>query len=336
MPDNVKNSNYRLKLLYVYKILYENTDETHHITMPEILSQLEGYGISAGRKGVYEDIEALKTFGVDIVSGRGGNSYYSIVSRKFELPELKLLADEVSSSKFITEKKSRELVKKLGALSSKYDAKLIQRQIYVADRVKTTNEQIYLNVDILYRAITERKKISFSYFDYNIRGKKRYRSGVRICSPYALTYNNEQYYLISRYNKRPEIMTNFRVDRMEKIEFIDEPYEPMPDDFKISDYLKGTFSMFSGHSDMVKLCFKNELANAVIDRFGKSILVKPEDNEHFSFWASVNVEQPLAFFSWLFLFGTDAEIMEPESIKQQYIDILRAVTEKHIKGKEVK
>ena len=210
----IRNANYKLKTLYVYKILYENTDEQHRITMPEIISMLENYGVSAGRKGIYDDIEALRTFGVDIVSGRGSNSSYYIASyyiasREFQLPELKLLADEISSSKFVTEKKSRELIKKLGKLSSKYEAKQMQRQVYVSGRVKDGNERIYLNVDILNQAINGKRKISFSYFDYDIKGKKKYRSGEHACSPYALTYSSEQYYLIARYDKRPDVMTNF-------------------------------------------------------------------------------------------------------------------------------
>jgi len=328
MPDKIKNTNYKLKIIYVYKILYENTDEEHRITMPEIISMLRRYGIDAGRKGIYDDIEALKDFGVDIVSGRGGGSSYYIASREFQLPELKLLADEVSSSKFLTEKKSRELVKKLGKLCSKNDAKQMQRQIYVADRVKTTNERIYLNVDILNKAIGEKKKISFRYFDYDIRGNKKYREGTRECSPYGLTYSNEQYYLISRYDKRPDVLTNFRVDRMDSIKLSSDPYEPAPQDFNMSEYLKRTFSMFSGHTGEVKLRLDRSLVNAVIDRFGKNITMQASEDDKFTIWTSVNVEQPRPFFSWLFLLGDDAEILEPAELREQYIEMLEKVLQK--------
>jgi len=172
MPENVKNSFQRLKILYLYKILLEKTDEQHYITMSEIINQLELCGISAGRKALYEDIEALKTFGLDIVQLKGNPSGYYVASRDFELPELKLLADAVSSSRFLTEKKSNELLKKIESLSSVYEAKQIHRQVFVANRVKAMNERIYLNVDVIHRAISEEKKITFRYFDYDLKKKK--------------------------------------------------------------------------------------------------------------------------------------------------------------------
>lgn len=219
MSDKVKNTNQRLKILYLYKILLERTYEEHYITMPEIISQLELYGITAARKALYEDIEALKVFGLDIVSSRGVNAGYQVVNRDFELPELKLLADAVSSSRFLTEKKSAELLKKLEQLTSVYEAKQIQRQVFIADRVKAINERIYMNIDAIHRAIAERKKISFKYFDYDLNKKKCYRKGTRTCSPYALTWDDERYYLVAHYEKYDSI-SNFRVDRMESVEVI--------------------------------------------------------------------------------------------------------------------
>lgn len=328
MAETEKNSISRLRILYVYKILYENTDEDHKITMPELIELLGKNGIPSSRKGIYDDIEALQKFGVDIITGRGYNSGYCIASREFQLPELKLLADEVSSSKFLTEKKSRELIQKLSTLASKYEAKQMQRQIYVANRVKTMNEQIYLNVDALQRAIAEKKKVSFSYFDYDVNGKKKYRDGKRSCSPYALTYSNEQYYLISRYDKRPEVLTNFRVDRMDSVQLIDDKYIPIGADFDLADYLKQSFQMFSGHASKVKLRFENELVNAVIDRFGKNVDMTAYDDDHFICTVEVNADQPIPFFSWLFLFSTKAEILEPLELRKQYIDILKAIADK--------
>lgn len=191
MSENIRDSYQRLKILYLYKIMLERTDEQHYITMTEIFNQLKLCGISAGRKALYEDIEALKTFGLDIVQLKGNVSGYYVASRKFELPELKLLADAVSSSRFLTEKKSDELLKKIESLSSVYEAKQIQRQVYVANRVKAMNERIYLNVDVIHKAISEEKQITFKYFDYDLNKKKKYRDGLRICSPYALTWNDK-------------------------------------------------------------------------------------------------------------------------------------------------
>lgn len=316
MDDKIKNSNQRLKIVYLYKILLERTDESHIITMPEIISQLELYGITAARKALYEDIEALKTYGLDIISTRGNNSGYYVASREFELPELKLLADAVTSSRFLTEKKSRELLKKIEGLSSIYDGKQIQRQVFVADRVKAMNEKIYLSVDTIHRAIAEKKQISFKYFDFDINKKKRYRDGIRICSPYALTWDDERYYLVAHYEKYHDKLTNFRVDRMESVEVIDIPAHEMPKDFNLSAYLNSTFSMFSGEAQDVKLRFDNSLINPVIDRFGKEITIIPDCDEHFTVRVKVKAESP--FFGWLFQFGTKVQIVEPFGLRDKY------------------
>lgn len=324
MPDNVKNANQRLKILYLYKILLEHTDEEHYITMPEIISQLELYGIKAARKALYDDIEALKIFGLDIISGRGSNAGYKVVNRDFELPELKLLADAVSSSRFLTECKSKELLKKLEKLTSIYEAKQIHRQIYIADRVKAINERIYINVDAIHRAIAERKKISFKYFDYDLNKKKCYRKGIRTCSPYALTWDDERYYLVAHYEKYDSI-SNFRVDRMECVEILNEPAQKYPEEFKLSAYLNSTFSMFSGEAEEVKLRFENSLINAVIDRFGKKVTISPDGDEHFTVRVQIKTEHPEPFFGWLFQFSTKVKIVEPYALREKYREQLKKV-----------
>ncbi len=324
MSDNVRNSNQRLKILYLHKIFLEKTDENHYITMPEIIEQLSLYGISAGRKAIYDDIEALRTFGLDIIALKGNVSGYYVASRDFELPELKLLADAVSSSRFLTEKKSDELLKKIESLSSVHEAKQIQRQVYVANRVKAMNERIYLNVDVIHRAIAENKKISFSYFDYDLKKKKKYRDGVRTCSPFALTWDDERYYLIAYYDKRQAI-SNFRIDRMENVQIIDERAKDKPANFIVADYMNSSFSMFSGASVDVKLRFDNQLINPVIDRFGKSITIVPDSDNKFTVRVSVKAEHPQPFFGWLFQFGTMAEIVEPCELKEKYIEHLKKV-----------
>lgn len=261
MTDNVHNSNQRLKLLYLHKILTEETDELHPLTVKEIISRLASYGITAERKTVYTDIEALKLFGVDIVSSKGSTAGYCVVSRDFELPELKLLADAISSSRFLTERKSTALIKKLGLLASTHEARQIQRQLYVANRIKSMNESIYRNVDVINRAIDEGRQISFKYFDYTIEKAKRYREGGRTCHPYALAWENENYYLIG-YNDNHNDISNFRVDRMEQVEILNEPARKKPKDFDVAKYVKSTFSMFSGEEQTVKLRFSNEFIKA--------------------------------------------------------------------------
>ena len=267
MSDNIKTANNRLKILYLYKILWEKTDENHPISMPKIIEELEQYGIFAERKALYQDIEALKSFGLDIVSLKGDRPGYFVAGRDFELPELKLLADAVTSSKFLTEKKAAALLAKLETLCSSYEAGQLKRQVFVSNREKSFNERIYLTVDVIHRAINQGKQISFKYFDYDINKKKSYRQGQRVCSPYALVWSEEKYYLVAHYEKYGQI-TNFRVDRMENAEITEQAAKPMPKDFKLSDYLNSVFSMFSGEMRQVKLKFHSSLINPVIDRFG--------------------------------------------------------------------
>lgn len=317
-----KNSLNRLKILYLYNIFLDKTDESHYLTMPEIIHQLELCGISAGRKAIYEDIDALKAYGLDIVQLKGDKFGYYVASRKFELPELKLLADAVSSSRFLTQKKSDELLSKIEKLSSIYEAKQMKRQVFIANRVKSMNERIYINVDVINRAISDGKKISFKYFDYDISKSKKYRDGLRVCSPYTLAWNDEQYYLVAHYEKYNSI-SNFRVDRMEEVSILDEKAEELPKDFNISDYINSSFSMFSGESQDVKLRFHKSLVNSVIDRFGKEMSFRKDGEEHFIVRVKVKAEQP--FFAWLFQFSTKAEIVEPCELRDKYVKMLSDV-----------
>lgn len=324
MNENPKGSNQRLKILYLYKILLEYTDDEHSLTMPQLIENLEQYGIAAARKALYEDIEALKAFGADIIYEKGKAGGYKIVSRNFELPELKLLADAVSSSRFLTEKKSNELIKKLETLTSIHLGKQIERQLFVSNRVKSFNELIYLNVDAINRAISEHRQISFRYFDYDVKRQKKYRDGIRICSPYALAWADERYYLVAYYEKYNRV-ANFRVDRMERVDVLEKKGKKMSDNFNLIDYLNSAFSMFSGASEPIKLKFDNSLVNPVIDRFGKNVAIYPDDSRHFTVIVQVNTEQPEPFFGWLFQFGTKAQIVSPAHLKEKYRNMLNEV-----------
>ena len=304
--------------------MLEQTDENHHITMSEIINQLSLYGISAARKALDEDIEALRTFGLDIKQLKGNTSGYFVASREFELPELKLLADAVTSSRFLTEKKSNELLKKIEGLASRHEAKQIQRQVFVANRVKAMNERIYINVDTIHRAISEGKKISFKYFDYGLDKRKKYRDGLRVCSPYDLSWCDELYYLIAYYEKYSSI-SNFRVDRMESVKILEEEIEPKPEGFNIAEYINSSFSMFSGELEEVKIRFDNSLINTVLDRFGKEITLIPVGDDCFTTRLKVKAEPP--FFAWLFQFGSKAQILEPETLKAKYLIQLKEVLE---------
>lgn len=326
MAETLNSSNRHIKILCLAKIFYEKTDENHPATIAQLIEMLGEYGVTAERKALYKDINCLIDFGMDIVSVKSRSNSYYLGSREFELPELKLLADAVCSAKFLTEKKSKQLLNKIESLASVYDGKLIQRQVFVADRVKSVNERIYINVDAIHRAINDGKQISFRYFDYGLDKKPVYRSGVRIASPYALTWSDEKYYLIAYYLKYPETYTNFRVDRMSEIKILDDNVVKAPEEFNISDYMNSTFSMFSGGSAEAVLEFDNSLINAVIDRFGKGVVLKPSGEERFE--VRVRIKAAAPFFGWLFQFGSKARIKYPSELKQQYADMLKDVLDK--------
>ena len=326
MSETVKSPNQKLKLLYLHKILLEKTDAEHSITMPEIIAELKRYGISAGRKALYDDIEALRTFGADIIITKGKNSGYRIGSRLFELSELKLLADGISSSRFLTEHKSNEIIKKLAALTSVHSAKEIGRQLYVTNRLKSGNDKICNNVDKINQAIRDKRKIAFKYFEYDLNKKKKYRDRLHICTPYTMVWCNEQYYLVAKYDKYPDTLTNFRVDRMENVVVADVAGEPKPKDFSLYDYLSSSFSMFSGQAESVTLRFANQLVNPIIDRFGKDIMIFPYDEDSFIVHTDIKTEQPAPFFGWLFQFGDSAEIITPVSLREEFLEMLRKVS----------
>lgn len=318
-----KRSNQKLKVLYLLKILLENTDEENGMTVKDIIAELDRYGIPAERKSIYSDIEALQFFGVDIVTKRTRTTEYYIANRFFEMPELKLLVDAVQCSKFITHKKSEELIRKLSSLTSRHQSKLLQRQVYVANRVKTMNESIYYNVDRLYSAIAQNKQISFQYFQYTVDKKKKFRKdGERyITSPYALSWDNENYYLIT-FSEKYQDFTHYRVDKMSDIKITKLPRVKLPDnkEFNIAEYSKKVFHMFGGEEETVILQFDNSLVNVVIDRFGKDVFLKKVDEDSFVMRSKVVVSP--TFFSWVFQFGDKVRILYPEEVAAKYTEYL--------------
>lgn len=328
------SANQKLKLLYLMKILLDKTDEDHSMTVNEMISELSDYGIKAERKSIYDDIEALRHYGIDILMKKSKTYDYFIANRLFELPELKLLVDIVQSSKFITHKKSNDLIKKIESLTSIHQARKLQRQVYVANRVKTMNELIYCNVDTLHTAISENCQISFKYFEYNLEKKKQYRNSghVYIVSPYALSWVDENYYLISYYPKNPEL-THFRVDRMTEIKLLEEPRRVLSDitgekSLDIAEYSKKVFNMFGGEEETVKLQFDNSLVNVVIDRFGKDVSLEKADENYFN--VRVNVAVSSTFLAWVFQFGDKVKILSPDGVVKKYRDMLQSNLENHI------
>ena len=273
------------------------------------------HDISCDRKTVYSDIAALTDYGVDIISVPGKNGGYYIASRNFELPELKLLIDAVQSSRYLTEKKSRELIEKLLTQCNEQDAKLMKRNILVSGRVKSMNETIYYNVDTIQEAITQGKQISFRYFDWDFGGKRKYREKGYTASPYGLCQDNENCYLLALSERHG--ITSYRVDRMTDIALTDQPRVPCPEltGKALVDHANRLFQMYSGDATDVKMRFHKSLLNVVIDRFGKDTMLIPDGEEYFNFTVKVAVS-PM-FLSWVIGFGSRARILYPQSVIDQ-------------------
>ena len=296
------------------KILLSQTDAEHMLTINEIISKLAECGVAAERKTIYDDIEALRQFGIDIVMDKAKAYGYYVAARDFELPELKLLVDAVVSSKFITEKKSLELIQKLESLVSRHDAVKLRRQVHVSNRVKNMNESIYYNVDALHEAIAGGKKVGFRYFDYNLKKERVYRKNGEkyVVSPAALLWEDENYYLISSSEKH-EGFTHYRVDKMSDIMKLCENRMEAVYDFDPVGHSKKVFGMFGGEEVNIKLQMENTLIGVALDRFGRDVRIVADDDRHFILNARVALSP--VFFGWLFQFGTRCKVIEPQTLK---------------------
>lgn len=314
-----KGTNQKFKLYRLAQIMLERTDEDHFITMPEIKEALEAYEITADRKSIYNDLKDLEQFGIEIEGEPVGNRYhYHVVSREFELPELKLLVDAIQSSKFITERKSNALIKKLEKLVSKHDALKLQRQVYVSGRIKTMNESIYYNVDAIHNAITENKKIKFQYFQWNVKKEMelRHDGAFYHISPWGLSWDHENYYLVG-YDSAEEKIKYYRVDKMLKVQMLSEEREGKEHFKKVdmAEYTRKSFSMFGGKEQQVKLLVDNELAGVIIDRFGKDVMMIPVGDDQFT--VNVNVQVSSHFFGWIMSLGAGVKIVSPDDVVEQ-------------------
>lgn len=316
-----KSTNQKLKLLYILKILSEQTDEEHYMSTVQLIEELARYDIKAERKSIYDDISQLTDFGYDIIQVKSRvNGGYYLASRDFELAELKILVEVVQSSKFITLKKSRELITKIEKLASKSEAKQLQRQVYVANRIKTANESIYYIVDDIHKAVQDNEQISFQYLEWNLekelvprRDGKQY-----VVSPWALTCKDDNYYLIA-HDKEEDKIKHFRVDKMGSIrtlEGVKREGSALFEKFDIADYANKTFSMYGGKEETVTLLMENHLIGVVMDRFGKEASIRERDGEHFSVRVTVAVSGQ--FFGWLTGLGKGAKLIAPEEIVSQY------------------
>ena len=326
-----KGSNQKLKMLYLMKIFMEETDDTHALTMPELIAKLNAYGVNADRKTLYMDMEDLRTFGLDIISEQQGRKwYYYVGARDFELPELKLLVDSVQSAKFITDKKSSELIRKIESLASRHEAKKLQRQVFIAGRVKTMNESIYYNVDRLHEAIGTDSQIRFKYYQWNVNKEMELRRDGEWyqTSPWSLMWYDEKYYLIA-YNSEDGTIRHYRVDKMLDISTVDERREGKEEfkKFDLPHYTRSLFGMFGGEERKITIEAANEMVGVMIDRFGKDIIITPLDEGHFSITVSVAVSNQ--FLGWIIALGEGVKITAPEDVVDQMRQAAKRLAEQY-------
>ena len=326
-----KGENQKLKMLYLVQLFSRETDDTHKLTMPEIVLKLAADGVNADRKTLYQDFDELRRFGFDIISEKEGKScYYYLGSRDFELPELKLLVDSVQSSKFITDKKSGQLIKKLESLVSRYEGSQLHRQVIIAGRVKTMNESIYYNVDKIHAAIGNDRQIRFKYFDWNLKKEMEPRYGGKWyqLSPWALMWDDEKYYLVA-YDSKHETIIHYRVDKMTQIGILDEKREGHEAfrKFNIAHYTNTLFGMFAGDETKVTIEAENRLVSVFIDRFGKDIIIAPVDEDHFRTTVTVAVSKQ--FFGWIMGIDGDVRIVAPDSVVKQIRAEIESLAERY-------
>ncbi|MBR5932014.1 MAG: WYL domain-containing protein [Lachnospiraceae bacterium] len=328
-----RSSNQKLKLLYLMQIFMTDTDEDHGLTMREIIAKLGQYDISADRKTLYQDFEELRQFGLDIIAEQAGKVfYYKLVSRDFELPELKLLVDSVQSAKFITERKSKELIRKLEGLASKYEAKQLTRQVIISGRVKTMNESIYYNVDKIHTAIATNSQILFQYAQWTMDKElmpRRNGEWYQI-SPWSLAWDDEYYYLIA-FDEADAMIKHYRVDKMQKIAILDLARNGR-DEYaakNVPSYAKRLFGMFGGETEIVTIEAENDLVGVFIDRFGKDIPLHKVDQDHFSI--SVDVEVSPQFLGWIIALGEQVKITAPADVVKKMQDEARRLAKQYLK-----
>lgn len=327
-----KSDNQKLKMLYLVKIFQEETDDEHSLTMQQIIEKLKDYDVNADRKTLYTDFAELERFGYEICREKAGrNTYYHMGSRTFELAELKLLVDSVQAAKFITDRRSKNLIHKLESLASNYEARKLQRQVVIAGRVKSVNKTVYNAVDAIYTAIGEEKQISFHYFQWDAAGNQVLRRGGALyqVSPQCLMWDDEYYYLVA-YDPEAEIIKHFRVDKMKDLTITDKPREGQEAfrSFDMAKYSKSLFGMFSGDPVTVSLLCDNDMAGVIIDRFGEDVPRIPHDDGTFTVHVRVIPGGP--FFGWVFGLGGKVKITGPEKVVKQMQEETRKIAAQYL------
>lgn len=322
-----KRENQKQKLFRLLEILMRETDEEHGLSMPEIISRLDEYGISAERKSIYDDFITLGELGFEVTHTQTRPPRYKLETRIFEIAELKMLVDAIQASRFITAGKSREIIEKLELFAGAYRSRELSRQVYVEDRVKTVNSSSIYSIDSIHTAINEDKKLSFKYFDYNGEKKKIYRHDGKpyTVSPCALLWDDEKYYLVA-YDEAEGIIKNFRVDKMQDTRLLEARRTSggVLDKFNPADYSRKIFGMYGGREELVTFECRDKLAGVIIDRFGTdSVFIKTE----FGFKFSMRVMVSPTFFAWVLGFGADIRILSPDTVRAELAENLRNISE---------
>ena len=309
----------KVKTLLIYKLLMEYSDEENPLSSTELIQLLAKEGIHCERKSIYADIQTLNDVGFEIISTKSPKKGFFMASRRFELPQVRLLIDAVSSAGFITENKTKDLVEKLESLVSVNQANDLVSQVYIDGNRKCDNEEIYYVIDSLHEAILDNKKVRFTYKRRNIdiENRKSYTEKMFIVSPYALIWKDDHYYLVCNNDKYDNLM-NLRLDRMRRITTLDQPARPFSDVseykdvFDVADYTSKMFSMYSGDTVDVTLHCNLELREEIMDRFGSKIPLKAVDSSHFETTISAAVSD--GFVSWVMSFGDKIRVVSPTSL----------------------
>lgn len=318
-----KSENQKQKLLYIAQYLIENTDENHAVSTPQLIEYLKSQGIKAERKSIYNDIDTLNDFGMDIIRSDEHRGGYMLASRPFELAEVKLLVDLVQSSKFITEKKSRELISKLETLTSKYDAKAMRRQVEIVGRSKNHNENIYYSVDLIHSAISKNVRIKFHYFEWDVNKDMKLRKdgGFYEVSPWKLTWDDENYYLIA-FDEAANQIRFYRVDKMLDVALTEESRvgKDAFENMDMAQFSKKIFGMFAGDEKTVRIRLKNAKVGVIVDTFGADVSIRPDGEAHAI--ARMEVIVSPQFFGWLAGLGNCVQIISPDDVKEDYKNYL--------------
>ena len=326
-----RGTNQKFKFTYLMKVMLEKTDDDHALTMPQIIDELEKYDVTAERKSIYADFaDMTEKFGIEIIKEQiGRETYYHVGSREFELAEVKLLVDAIQSSKFITQTKSKDLIGKIKGFVSEYQGKNLQRQVFIDDRVKTMNESVFYNVDEVYTAINENKKIKFKYYKWDINKKlvARHNGEWFVLSPWGLTWVDENYYMIA-YDEWDGKVKSYRVDKMMRISITDEKRTGQKEfkEYDMANISKATFGMYGGPKKKVKIQFENSMCGVFLDRFGKDITFRPVNENHSEFYVDVNISRH--FFGWLFGMGSKVKLVGPDEV----VDQLRVYVAEYMKS----